>query len=113
MKQTGTGGALTRLCGLADLLFEVRLSELQAASAARAASLDRLADLDLRPQASDLPEIAAAEVEMRYQNWADHRRADINLVLARQTAAWIEARDAAGQAFGKAQALRGLVQKLR
>lgn len=112
MTRHDTADRITRLRSLADLLLEVRLSELQTAAAARAASLDRLADLDRTSQPTDLPDIAAAEVELRYQRWADQRRADINLVLARQTADWIEARSAAGLAFGKAQALQGLAKKL-
>jgi hypothetical protein len=43
-----------------------------------------------------------------YERWAEARRAEINLTLARQTAEWIEARDAARQAFGRADALRRL-----
>jgi len=53
------------------------------------------------------------EVSMRYQLWADQRRAEINLTLARQTATWLEARTEAAQAFGKSQALEGLSRKLK
>ena len=38
---------------------------------------------------------------MRYQLWADQRRSAINLILARQTAAWSEARKDAAEAFGR------------
>ena len=47
-----------------------------------------------------------------YGRWADARRAEINQVLARQTGQWIEARDAAKIAFGKADALRRLMERL-
>jgi hypothetical protein len=45
---------------------------------------------------------------VRYQHWADLRRAEINLVLARQTVDWMEARGAAQSAFGRAEVLRQL-----
>jgi len=99
---------IARLRSLTDVMLDVRLAELHAAAAARDASLDRLADLDRPAQATGLPDLAAAEVGMRYQRWADQRRAEINLTLARQTAVWIEARQAAALAFGKSQALEGL-----
>jgi hypothetical protein len=46
---------------------------------------------------------------MRYALWADQRRSEINLVLARQTVEWVEARQEAARAFGRNQVL----QKLR
>jgi len=104
---------ITHLRKLTDLLLDARLADLHAAAAARAESLDRLADLERPAKASDLPDIAAAEVWMRYQRWADQRRAEINLTLARQTADWIEARQAAALAFGKSQALDGLAKTLK
>jgi hypothetical protein len=51
---------------------------------------------------------AAVQAGLLYERWAEARRAEINLTLARQTAEWIEARDAARQAFGRADALRRL-----
>jgi len=104
---------IARLCTLTDLMLNASLTSLQSAAAARTASLDRLADLDQTTLATDLPNLALAEVEIRYQRWADQRRAEINLTLARQTAAWIEARQAAALAFGKAQALQGMAKKLK
>lgn len=113
MTATDKSRKVARLCTLTDLLLDARLTHLQSAAAARAASLDRLADLDRPAAATDLPDLAAAEVGIRYQRWADQRRAEINLTLARQTAAWIEAREAAALAFGKSQALQGLAKKLK
>ena len=104
---------IDRLRTLGDLLLDARLAELQTAAAARAASLERLADLDRPAAATDLPTLAAAEVGMRYQRWADQRRADINLTLARQTAIWLEARQSAALALGKSQALDGLSKMLK
>jgi len=102
---------IDRFRALGDLLLQARLSALQAAAAARTASLDRLADLDRPAPATDLPALAAAGVGLRYDRWADQRRAEINLTLARQTATWIEARQAAALAFGRSQALDALAQK--
>ena len=113
MTRHDTADRIARLRSLADLLLDMRLSDLRTVAAARAESLERLADLDRAPPASDLPDLAAAEVAMRYQSWADQRRAEINLTLARQTATWIEARDDARLAFGKSQALQGLAGRLR
>ncbi len=102
---------MERLRVLGNLLLDARLATLDSAAAARRASLDRLADLDRPGAATDLSELAAAEVGLRYQHWADLRRAEINLALARQTATWIEARDEAARAFGRAQALEKLAKR--
>lgn len=104
---------IARLGALTDLMLDARLVDLRAAAAARDASLDRLADLARPPSAADLPDLAAVDVEMRYQRWADQRRAEVNLILARQTVAWLEARQAATLAFGKSQALGGLAKALK
>lgn len=103
---------LAALGAIGQLMLDARLAELRAAAAARAQSLDRLEALVARP-APDLEPIAAAQAELRYQRWAEARRAEINLQLARQTAAWMAAEEAARQAFGKTEALRLLREKLR
>ena len=117
MDKTLTGSdkfrQIARLRSLSDLIFDARLSALHAAAAARADSLERLADLERPVTATDLPDISAAEVWMRYQGWADQRRAEINLTLAWQTAEWIEARQAASLAFGKLQALKGIAKNVK
>jgi hypothetical protein len=102
---------LARLAGLAALIRDLRLADLERAGQARAESRARLAGLALEPIEADLGPIAAAQAELRYQSWAEARRAEINLTLARQTAEWLEARDAARQAFGRAEALRTLVAR--
>lgn len=96
-----------RLSKIADLLLDLRLAELQKAGRAREESLARLADLNVAPSTDPDP-VAAAQVDVRYQLWADARRAEINMTLARQTAKWMEARDSARAAFGKAEVLRKL-----
>lgn len=97
---------------LADLMLDSRLSALRAAAEARGASLTRLETLNAPPAATDLPAVAEALAGLAYQRWADARRAEINLVLARQTAEWMEARDAARLAFGRKRALQALATRL-
>jgi hypothetical protein len=104
---------LARLGQITQLLLDMKLADLRAAAAKRQHSLDLLASLNLAPTQTTLPPVAAHQAELRYQNWADLRRAEINIVLAEQTAAMQIARDAAGNAFGKDQALQAALAKLR
>ena len=92
---------LAQLRQVSQLMLDVRLLALDRAAKARQASLDHLADLNKPAVQTDLNPIVAGEVAMRYENWADHRRSEINLVLARQTADWAEARQHAAIAFGR------------
>ena len=86
------------------------MGQLQDAAEKRAQSLQQIAALDRPEAAANLPPVAASLVALRYQAWADLRRRELNLVLARQTAEWIAAQEAARTAFGKAEALRGLAK---
>lgn len=109
-----TGDApLARLARLSGMIRDLRLADLERAGKARAESRARLAGLALDPCPSDLGAIAAAQAELRYQSWAEARRAEINLTLARQTAEWLEAQDAARRAFGRSQALKALAARRR
>jgi hypothetical protein len=98
---------------LGELILQARLAELERAARARQQSLDHLGELDRPIPETDLPAAVAAEVALRYQLWADQRRSDINLALARQTLAWVEARQAAACAFGRDQALGRLTGRKR
>ena len=100
---------LLRLQQISQLMLDVRLLALEKASKARQASLDHLEALNRPAVMTDLDPVVAGEVEMRFQNWADQRRAAINLELARQTAELTEARERAGQAFGR----NSVILKLR
>ena len=103
---------IAKLGQISQLLLDSRLATLQIAARACRESEDRLAGLtvpDARPGA--LPEIAALMASLNYQRWADVRRGEINLLLARQTSAMIEARDAAREAFGRVEALRALQKR--
>jgi hypothetical protein len=92
---------LAQLRHISQVLLEVRLLALDQAAKARQTSLDHLAELNTPAAQTDLNPIVAGEVTLRYENWADHRRSEINLVLARQTADWVEARQNAALAFGR------------
>lgn len=101
---------LGRLQQVSQVLLDVRLLALDQTARARQASLDHLAELNKPAIQTDLTPIVAGEVAMRYENWADHRRSEINLVLARQTADWVEARQNAALAFGRNSVI-GKLQK--
>jgi hypothetical protein len=103
---------LGRLQQISQLLYDQRLAALEKAARARQASLDRLAELDRPMGATDLPVLAVQEIAMRHALWADHKRREINVQLARQTAEWIEAREEAARAFGRNQVLTRLKDQL-
>lgn len=97
---------------IADLLREQALKDLRAASDACTQSRAHLAALAPTPLAADA-DPADRRNAMLHQGWADRRRAEINLVLARQTAEWIEARAAAARALGRAEVLRKMSEQSR
>lgn len=102
---------LRRLGQISALMRDTKMQLLETAARARQASLDRLAELDRPAVPNDLPPIVAGEVAMRYALWADQRRSEINLVLARQTVEWQEARQEAALAFGRDQVVQKLAQR--
>ncbi len=101
---------LAQLRRLSDMVFDAQQLRLSAAARSRQESLDLLASL-ATPPAQDLDPLTAARADLRYQLWADQRRAEINLNLARQTAAWHEAQVETRHAFGRTEALRLLAAK--
>lgn len=101
---------LEKLSRIAQLVLDMKLAELQAASTARQDSLNLLAGLSATP-AEDIDAVAAAKTELLYLRWADRRRAEINIVLARQTADWMQKQQAARHSFGQAEVLRNLSLK--
>lgn len=106
-------GEMRRLKDLAELIVDHRLGQLRKAAEAKAqseAALDALARPI--PEPEGLQGASAALAGLAYQRWADARRAEINQVLARQTHLWMEARDDAQTAFGRAEALRALAERL-
>lgn len=103
---------LARLGQITQLVLDLKLADLRAAAAKRQHSLDLLASLNRASDETDLSPVAAYQADLRYQLWADARRAEINLILAQQTVEMHLARDIAGQAFAKDQALRAVKAKL-
>ncbi len=104
---------LQKLKDLAGLMLDHRLEQLRRAAEAKAQSEAALARLATAPTPAHegFEGASAALAGLAYQRWADARRAEINQTLARQTHHWMEARDAAQKAFGKADALRRLAEK--
>ncbi len=99
---------LDPLIAVAGLLLDARLAEMRRIQRLREESRARLADLAAAPAENGLPPVIAAQTALRYACWADLRRAEINMALARQTAEWLAAREAARLAFGRAEALQRL-----
>jgi hypothetical protein len=104
---------LRRLGELTGMMLDHRLAVLRQAADAKAQTEAALASL-ARPLTGpdDLLGASSAIAALAYERWADARRAEINQQLARQTHVWMEARDAAQIAFGKAEALRRLQDRL-
>lgn len=105
---------MRRLQQVAGLMFDSKLIDLRAAARAMQETRDHLADLEARPaDPAGLPQIALIVAALHYDRWADARRAELNLTLARQTATWLDAQGAARLAFGKTQAVAAVTAKLR
>ena len=104
---------IARMAELAQLVLDQRLGRLRGAAAELERSRQQIAALDLSAAATDLEPVTAEKVALTYDRWADQRRSELNLVIARQTASWIEARSEAQTAFGRVQALQGLATRLK
>ncbi|HLQ17671.1 MAG TPA: hypothetical protein VK146_01725 [Tabrizicola sp.] len=104
---------MARLAEVAQLMLDHRLGQLRLAAANLERSRMQIAALDQTGQPADLEPVTAGKVALAYDRWADLRRAELNLVIARQTASWLEARGEAQTAFGRVQALQGLATRLK
>ena len=104
---------IEKLGQVAQLMLDHRLGQLRTAADELERSRMQLAALNQGARGDDLEPVTAERVALRYERWADHRRAELNLVIARQTAGWLEARSEAQTAFGRAQALKGLAKRLQ
>lgn len=105
-----TRAELARLAVVAGLLRDHRLEELRLARQRREATQARLAAL-VAGKAEGVSPVAAAQTALLYQRWVDKARVEINLQLARDTVAWLEAQTGARAAFGRAQVLENLRAK--
>ena len=103
---------VTAVREIARLVLDHRLSVLREAAARRDLSEAQIAALALGAGPTDLPPLQAGQVGFRYQIWADVRRAELNSLLSRQTADWLAARDEAKLAFGRADALRRVAERV-
>lgn len=105
---------LAKLKTLAALVLDHKLAGLQTALRAKEQSEAALAGLGYKEiVAAGLQGAAAHLAALNYQRWADARRSEINVTLAAQTRVWMDAREAAREAFGKAEALKALAQKVK
>jgi hypothetical protein len=104
---------LSRLAALAQLMLDHRLGQLRLSADALDQSRMQLAAVNRASEPADLDPVTAVRVGLGYDRWADVRRAELNLVIARQSASWHEARSDAQTAFGRVQALQGLVAQVK
>jgi hypothetical protein len=102
---------LKALKQVADLIQDRDLGLLAAAGRAKAHTEAKLMALDNLPVATGLHLAAMAQVEAQYGLWAAQRRAMLNQQLSRETAHWLNARDAARKAFGRAQVFAKLTER--
>lgn len=103
---------LARLQSLAQMILDAQLVELRKVARARSETLAHLSDLKSPDvQMDDQMGVAEVRASLAYQRWADQRRAELNMTLARQTAQWMDRRDAARYAFGKADVLNTLAKQ--
>jgi hypothetical protein len=108
MKHPRPTPALARLVEASALLRETALADLSRTARACAESRAQLSALTAPAVPAELPAAVAADVTLRYQRWADQRRAALNQQLARQLAEWLEARRRAARALGRDEALQRL-----
>ena len=100
---------IEKLQHVAALLFDSKLAQLKIIAQAKHETEGHLTDLAQGASVTpDMPQISIEVANLRYERWADVRRAELNMTLARQTALWLDARGAAQVAFGKTQALDGI-----
>jgi hypothetical protein len=103
---------LAALAQLGQLVLDHKLGALKGKSDRLEQSRMQLSAVNQAGQPADLDPILSSKVGLGYERWADVRRSELNLVIARQTAAWLEARGEAQTAFGRVQALQRLEEKL-
>lgn len=97
---------LEKLSHLGRMVLDLGLARLQQAKAAREETLRQIAALQAGIVDEGISEIAAHQAALRYQAWADLRRRELNLILARQTVAQLTAEDEARLALGRVDVLQ-------
>lgn len=106
-------GDIARLADLAQVVLDHRLVRLRSTAARLEQSQLQLLAINDAAPAADLEPIVSSRVGLGYERWADIRRAELNLVIARQTADWLDACAEAQTAFGRVQALQSLTGRAR
>lgn len=100
--------SLRHLQELSQLVFDSRAQSLRAANAKREMLRAHLEALEPKPEEAGLIFPAPEQALFDYEQWADTRRAAINLQLAAQTAVCLRAEEELRLAFGRRQALDAL-----
>ena len=101
---------LNRLMALSAIKRDMDLAELARLAAARTETRTRLEALRNSVNAPVAADPVLMSVQQRHRLWAEAQRAELNMALARQQAAWLEARDRTRRSFGRASVLERLAQ---
>ncbi len=96
---------------IADLIRDRDIARLRKAQNQKAETEALLRALDQTHEPTNLGSATEGHVMERYGLWITNRRVALNQQLARDTAAWMGARDAARTAFGRAEVLTSLIVK--
>lgn len=102
---------LRALRQISELIRERDISGLSKAQAQKSKTEALLRALDHGQGPTNLGTAAEGQVVERFGLWTANRRIMLNQQLARDTAAWMEARDAAQKAFGRAEVLQNLLMQ--
>ncbi len=107
-----TPDRLADLKRLADLIRDRDLTQLNRASRAKAETEALIRALDYTSPAPGLDPTVLARVEGQFGLWTAERRLALNRQHARDTADWLNAKDEARRAFGRAHVLSKLLTRL-
>ena len=94
---------------VADLIRERDIARFGKAQAQKSKTEALLRALDHGQVPTSLSPAAEGQVVERFGLWTANRRIVLNQQLARDTATWMEARDAAQKTFGRAEVLKKLL----
>lgn len=98
---------------LTALILEAEQTRLRKLAADRDLTLAQLARMESRAEVMGLDPLADARADLTYQRWAEARRRDLMIVLARQTAEWREAQESLRRAFGRDMAMGRVAAAVR
>ena len=107
---------LQALKPISDLVKDRELAAFSKAQRERDAILSQLAalgDPQPAPRTQDLPHTFLAQAEDMHLLWRTQRRMALNAALARSSADWMETREKAKQAFGRAAMIDHLLAERR